>query len=68
MGFKNYYNSHKDEIHKEIDIIQKLDLTKQLLDHFSSDQDSYLNELNNAPAKFNIFTDLEKFVDSRLKI
>lgn len=35
MGFKNYYNNNKPEIHKEIEYIQKLDKKDQLLAHLN---------------------------------
>ena len=68
MGFKNYYNSHKEEIHKEIEQIQKLDLKQSLIDHFSLDSENYLSELKNAPSKFNVFIDLEKFIEIKLRV
>ncbi|CDW86057.1 UNKNOWN [Stylonychia lemnae] len=68
MGFKNYYNSHKDDIHKEIEFIQKLDIQQQIVNHLHLNSDNYLSELKSAPMKYNVFTDLERFVENRLNI
>ena len=36
MGFKNYYNSHKQELQKEVDAVGKLDLKDKLVEHLKS--------------------------------
>jgi len=39
-----------------------------LIDHFSLDSENYLSELKNAPSKFNVFIDLEKFIEIKLRV
>ena len=67
MAFKNYFNAHKDELHREIDSLNKLSgLKEKLLTSLAVDIQQSLTAFNQAPTKFKDINDLEKYFDTRL--
>ena len=46
MGFKNYYNSHKQDLQKEIDVLLKLDFKDKLIEHLKTNGQIFLNQID----------------------
>ncbi len=67
MGFKNYFNSHKQELMREIEHVQKLSLKDKLFTALGANLSKNLQATLDPP-KFQYQGELEKYIDIDLNL